>query len=153
MSPRAGGIRRSSWRTVRRRLLLVRLLMQQPLAGRDLIAAIQAELGEDGYPAAALSAIKHDFDALKREYGCDITYDHASNSYHLTGLGELALLNLPPDCMEALAVLEASLPASNPIADGYPLASLFARIAMLLPPNQKYGYQRSREVLRRSLTP
>ena len=64
MTQRTGGTKRSSRLTFRRRLLLVRLLLRGPLAAADLIAAIQRELGDEGYPDAAESALKHDFDAL-----------------------------------------------------------------------------------------
>jgi hypothetical protein len=64
MTRQTGGTKRSSWLTFRRRLLLVRLLLRSPASSTDLIAAVQAELGDEGYPPAASSALKHDFDAL-----------------------------------------------------------------------------------------
>ena len=49
----------------RRRLLVVRLLLRGPASGAGLIAAIQAELGDEGNPPAAAAALKHDLDALE----------------------------------------------------------------------------------------
>lgn len=58
--------------TFRRRLLLVRALLRGPATSADLIAKIDAELADQGYPEAAAAALRHDFDALKGEYGCSI---------------------------------------------------------------------------------
>src|SRR5690606_3287481 len=63
MTRQSGGIERSSWLTFRRRLLLVRLLLRGPASSADLIASVQAELGDEGYPPAANAALKHDLDA------------------------------------------------------------------------------------------
>ena len=65
--PTGGGIKRSSWLTFRRRLLLVRTLLRSAASGDALITTVNAELGEQGYPDAAAAALKHDFDALKGE--------------------------------------------------------------------------------------
>ena len=108
MRQQPGGTKRSSWLTFRRRLLLVRLLLRGPAIAADLIAAVQMELGDEGYPPAATAALKHDFDALKAEYGCQIVFQRERGVYILRDLGELALLDLPPECMEALAFLDRS---------------------------------------------
>src|SRR5262245_57805350 len=102
MTRQRGGTKRSSWLTFPRRLLLVR----GPASSAALIAAVQAELGDEGYPPAAASALKHDLDALKAEYGCAIAYQRERGVYALTDLGELALLDLRAECMEALAFLD-----------------------------------------------
>ena len=74
MTHPTGGAKRSSWLTFRRRLLLVRLLLRDAAGTAELIAAVQAELGDEGYPQAAAAALKHDLDALKAEYGYQIGY-------------------------------------------------------------------------------
>jgi hypothetical protein len=74
MTQQRGGTKRSSWLTFRRRLLLVRMLLRGPASSADLIAAVQAELGDEGYPPAAAAALKHDLDSLKAEYGCQIAF-------------------------------------------------------------------------------
>src|SRR5438093_897242 len=66
MTRQTGGTKRSSWLTSRRRLLLVRLLLRGPASSAALIGAVQAELGDEGYPPAAPSAPKPDFDAPRR---------------------------------------------------------------------------------------
>ncbi|NTU85273.1 MAG: WYL domain-containing protein, partial [Chloroflexales bacterium] len=50
--PGGGGTKRSSWLTFRRRLLLVRSLLRGPATSVELIADIDAELGDQGYPEA-----------------------------------------------------------------------------------------------------
>lgn len=139
-----GGTKRSSWLTFRRRLLLVRTLLRAPATSAELIAAINAELGEQGYPEAAAAALKHDFDALKGEYGCVITYDRPNRLYHLADLGELALLDLPDPFLEALAFLEASFPEGSGLPEHANLRALLERVVLLLPPEQ--GTPKARHV-------
>lgn len=148
MTHQGGGIKRSSWLTFRRRLLLVRALLRGPATSAELVAAINAELGEQGYPEAAAAALKHDFDALKGEYGCTITYDRPSRRYTLADLGELALLDLPDPCMEALAFLEASFPEGSGLPEHAHLRALLERVVLLLPPARQIQHRRRRSAVR-----
>lgn len=148
MSQSGGGTKRSSWLTFRRRLLLVRALLRGPATTAELIAAINAELGEQGYPEAAAAALKHDFDALKGEYGCQIAYDRPSRRYSLADLGELALLDLPDSCMEALAFLEASFPEGSGLPEHANLRALLERVVLLLPPARQVQHRRRRSTIR-----
>jgi predicted DNA-binding transcriptional regulator YafY len=143
-----GGTKRSSWLTFRRRLLLVRALLRGPATGAELIAGINGELGEQGYPEAAAAALKHDFDALKGEYGCQISYDRLSRRYQLAELGELALLDLPDPCMEALAFLEASFPEGSGLPEHANLRALLERVVLLLPPARQAQHRRRRSPIR-----
>ena len=152
MTRRTGGAKRSSQLTFRRRLLLIRLLLRSPLTAADLIAAIQSELGEEGYPDAAESALKHDFDALKSEYGCRIRYRRNTQQYVLEDLGDLALLDLPDHCMEALAFLEASFPAGAALPEYAYIRELLERVTALLPTNRRDAPARQRATIRLQLT-
>jgi predicted DNA-binding transcriptional regulator YafY len=134
---RAGGIKRSSWLTFRRRLLLVRLLLRGPASASDLIDAVQAELGGDGYPAAAAAALKHDLDALKAEYGCRIIFQRETGCYILDDLGDLALLDLPDNMIEALAFLDASFPAGSAMPEQMGVRALLDRVLLLLPARRR----------------
>ncbi|MFV9504479.1 MAG: helix-turn-helix transcriptional regulator [Oscillochloridaceae bacterium umkhey_bin13] len=145
---RGGGIKRSSWLTFRRRLLLIRALLRGPASSDELVALINAELGEQGYPEAAAAALKHDFDALKGEYGCQIVYDRRARRYHLEELGELAVLDLPDPCMEALAFLEASFPEASGIPEHANLRELLDRVVLLLPPARQAQHRRRRSAMR-----
>lgn len=142
MQNRAGGKKRSSWLTFRRRLLLVRLLLRKAATRDALIAAVQAELGEHGYPLAAESALKHDFDTLKAEYGCEIDYQRRTGCYILKNLGDLALLDLPDECMEALAFLDASFPPGSDLPEYANLRAFLERILLLLPAARREQHQR-----------
>ncbi|NTU81611.1 MAG: WYL domain-containing protein [Chloroflexales bacterium] len=148
MTHPSGGTKRSSWLTFRRRLLLVRTLLRSPATSGDLVAAINGELGEQGYPVAAAAALKHDFDALKGEYGCQIRYHRPSRRYVLDDLGELALLDLPDPCMEALAFLEASFPDGSGLPQHANLRDLLERIVLLLPPARQAQHRRRRSTMR-----
>lgn len=143
-----GGTKRSSWLTFRRRLLLVRALLRGPATSAALIGAINVELGEQGYPEAAGAALKHDFDALKGEYGCAISYDRPSRCYTLVDLGELALLDLPDPCMEALAFLEASFPEGSGLPEHANLRALLERVVLLLPPARQAQHRGRRSAIR-----
>jgi predicted DNA-binding transcriptional regulator YafY len=151
MTRQRGGTKRSSWLTFRRRLLLVRLLLRGPASAADLIAAVQAELGDEGYPPSAASALKHDFDALKAEYGCQIAFQRERGVYVLADLGELALLDLPPECMEALAFLDASFPAGSALPEQANLRALLDRVLRLLPSARQQQHQRQRTAMRLTL--
>ena len=151
MTKNPGGTKRSSWLTFRRRLLLVRLLLRGPASSADLIAAVQAELGDEGYPPAAAAALKHDLDALKAEYGCQIAFQRERGVYALQDLGELALLDLPPECMEALAFLDASFPAGSALPEQAHIRALLDRVLRLLPTDRQMQHQRRRAAMRLSL--
>ncbi|HMQ30199.1 MAG TPA: WYL domain-containing protein [Chloroflexaceae bacterium] len=148
MTNQGGGTKRSSWLTFRRRLLLVRTLLHAPATSAELVATINAELGEQGYPEAVAAALKHDFDALKGEYGCSIIYDRPSRHYTLADLGELALLDLPDPCMEALAFLEASFPEGSGLPEHANLRELLERVVLLLPPARQAQHRRRRSTIR-----
>lgn len=153
MSHPTGGTKRSSWLTFRRRLLLVRTLLRGPATSRELVATINAELGEQGYPEAASAALKHDFDALRGEYGCQIRYDRPERQYTLDDLGELALLDLPDSCMEALAFLDASFPPGSGLPEHANIRALLERVQLLLPPTRQRQLRRQRSALRLRVGP
>lgn len=153
MSHPTGGTKRSSWLTFRRRLLLVRTLLRGPASGTELVERINDELGEQGYPAAAAAALKHDFDALKGEYGCRIRYDRRTRRYVLEDLGELALLDLPDPCMEALAFLDASFPPGSGLPEHTHIRALLERVQLLLPPARQAQLRRQHPALRLDLHP
>jgi predicted DNA-binding transcriptional regulator YafY len=137
MTKRIGGKKRSSLLTFRRRLLLVRLLLRGAATKEELIAGVQRELGDEGFPPAATSALKHDFDSLKAEFGCVIKFQRRTGHYVLRDLGDLSLLDLPDNCMEALAFLETSFPPGTDLPKHANIRSLLDRILLLLPDERK----------------
>jgi predicted DNA-binding transcriptional regulator YafY len=147
MTHPTGGIKRSSWLTFRRRLLLVRALLRGPASSADLVASVGAALGDQGYPQAAAAALKHDFDALKGEYGCQISYDRATRRYTMSDLGELALLDLPDDSMEALAFLDASFPDGGGLPEHSHIRALLERVLLMLPPSRQAEHRRRRSAI------
>ena len=113
MTQRRGGIKRSSQLTFRRRLFIARLLLRGPASTEDLIEAVQQELGAEGYPSAAVAALKHDLDALKSSYGCRISFHRDAGGYVLEDLGTLALLKGSEPVREAIQAIEAHFPAGS----------------------------------------
>lgn len=153
MTQRIGGTKRSSWLTFRRRLLLVRLLLRGPAPKEQLIAAVNTEMGDQGYPGDAASALKHDLDALKAEYGCRIGFRRGAREYVLDDLGELALLDLPDDCLEALNFLDASFPEGSGLPEHTHIRALLDRVLLLLPPYRQRQYRARRSVASLRLGP
>lgn len=144
MAPHGGGLKRSSQLAFRRRLLLVRLLLRGPATSKDLVAAVQRELGAEGYPAAAVAALKHDLTALKVEYGCQINYRRHAGGYFLEDLGDLTLLDLPDSALEALSFLDASFPPGAAIPELMNVRLLLDQLLRLLPVNRQEQHQRRR---------
>ena len=130
---RPRGDKRSSWATFRRRLILVRTMLRGPATVDALIRAVKAEQGDDAYPPAAALAVKHDLQALRDEFGCKIRYVREQLVYTLEDLGELALLDLPDDGLEALAVLDASFPDDAPLGANDRVRRLLNHVLALLP--------------------
>ncbi|MEN9933427.1 MAG: hypothetical protein RLZZ387_6 [Chloroflexota bacterium] len=151
MTRRTGGTKRSSQLTFRRRLLLVRLLLRGPADSAALIAAVQRELGDEGYPPAAQAALKHDLDALKAEYGCAIVFRREAGGYALEDLGELALLDLSDPALEALAFLDASFPSGTALPELANVRALLDQVMRLLPAERQTQHLRRRAGARLTL--
>lgn len=131
------GDKRSSWATFKRRLLLVRLLLQQPASKIDLVRAVQARLQDNGYPSDADSALKNDIEALKREFGCEIAFERKQGHYTIRTLGELALLDLSDDCFDALLFLDANYPKGDALPALIHMRTLLNQIIQLLPEERR----------------
>ena len=104
------GRRRSSQLIFRRRMAVVRMLLQRSMSEAEIIAAVQAELGSDTYPASDTHAWKHDLSILRKEFGVEIelAYDPQMrlNRYELRHLGCLALLITSPEEQSMLLRLQ-----------------------------------------------
>jgi predicted DNA-binding transcriptional regulator YafY len=151
MTQRKGGTKRSSQLAFRRRLLIVRLLLRGSASSDALIAAVQRELGNQGYPPAAIAALKHDLDALKAEYGCRITFRRETGGYVLEDLGELALLDLSDAAMEALAFLDASFPPGTALPELVNVRTLLDQVIRLLPGSRREQHQHRHTATRLSI--
>lgn len=147
MSSTRGGIKRSSWLIFRRRLVLIRTLLRSPLTRDDLIITVNQEMQGEGYVGDTASALKHDFDALKDEYGCRVVYQRQSKRYTLEDLGDLALLDLPDACLEALAFLEHSFPEGAALPEHASIRALLDRVLLLLPAERREQQRGRRAVL------
>ncbi len=141
MKNQGGGTKRSSWLIFRRRLIVVRLLMRGSLTKDAIVAAVQDEMQGEGYVGDVANAFKNDLDALKQEYGCRIVFRRSSQVYALDDLGDLALLDLPDTCMEALAFLDASFPQGAAIPEHAHIRDLLDRVKLLLPHARRNQYR------------
>ncbi|MBM4412957.1 MAG: WYL domain-containing protein [Chloroflexi bacterium] len=133
MSKHISGRRRSSKQTFRRRIIIFRTLFSQPSTAEELIAAVNNELAQDGYPAAAAMALKHDLDALKSEFSCEITFDRNQKTYTLHSVGDFAVLDLSRESLEALAFLDTNFPEDHMLAAFINVQKLLRQVRMLLP--------------------
>ena len=132
------GTKRSSWTTFKRRLLLVRLLLRGPTSKQRLINQVQAILRDDGYPLYADSALKNDFEALKRDFNCDIKFRRKTASYELNSPGTLILFDITDASFDALIFLEdneEALPAYTNIR------AFLDEVRRLLPPERQEKLQ------------
>jgi len=134
---RPRGDKRGSWATFRRRLVLIRRLLRGPATVAELIRAAEDEQGADAYPAAAEIALRHDLQCLRDEFGCIISYSRGQGVYVLEELGDLALLDLPDDGLEALSFLDATFPENAPIGSFDRVRLLISRIFALLPKSRR----------------
>jgi hypothetical protein len=57
----------------------------------------------------------------------------------LAGAAMLALLDLPPECMEALAFLDASFPAGSALPEQAHIRALLDRVLRLLPASARHS--------------
>ena len=128
----ARGNKRSSWATFRRRLILVRRLLRGPATIADLIVTADSEQDE-AYPPAAVLAVKRDIQALRDEFGCAIHYQRRHNVYLLEHPGELALLDLPDESIDALGQLHAAFADDSPLGSREQIRLLLGQIVTLLP--------------------
>jgi predicted DNA-binding transcriptional regulator YafY len=142
-----GGTKRSSWLIFRRRLSLIRMLLRGPHTREELIAAVNQDMQGEGYVGDTASALKHDLDALKDEYGCRVVYQRASKRYALEDLGDLALLDLPDTSLEALAFLEASFPEGAALPEHASIRDLLDRVLLLLPAERREQQRGRRAIL------
>lgn len=136
-SGRPRGDKRGSWVTFRRRLILVRRLLRGPASVAELIQAAEDEQGVEAYPPAAAIAVRHDLQSLRDEFGCIISFQRAPQTYMLEELGDLALLDLPDDGLEALSLLDATFPEDGPIGSYDRVRLLISRIFALLPTSRR----------------
>ncbi|NTW03812.1 MAG: WYL domain-containing protein, partial [Oscillochloris sp.] len=142
---RRGGLKRDSWRTFHRRLFLARRLLHGPTDAATLIADTRAFFNssgdvEDIYPGDARAALRHDMAALRDEFECAINLG-PDQSYTLADLGQLALLDLPDEDLEALAFLIATF-SEGALPNAGRVDALLDRMVALLPTDRREHLRR-----------
>jgi predicted DNA-binding transcriptional regulator YafY len=139
MARQNGGDKRSSWGTFQRRLGVARRLVRGPATPEMLITAVQEGVATDSYPSDARSALRHDLAALRREFGCVITF--RNGFYTMEEPGQLSLLDLPDEELEALVFLETMI-AESTFPNMAHLNTLLERIISLLPSERRHHLDR-----------
>ncbi|MEJ5345045.1 MAG: WYL domain-containing protein [Chloroflexus sp.] len=138
--PRRGrGRKRSSALTVQRRLWLISRLGRGAALPEELIADARRVFGESVYPSNALTALRHDFHAIRNEFRCTLKRQ-LDGRYALTDFGRLTLLHLPDEEMEALAFL-VSFFSEGSWPNRLQIRSLLEHIIALLPDKQRQTIQ------------
>lgn len=132
---RGRGTKRSSWLTFHRRLFLVRRLVRGPATPDELIADARAQFDAEIYPRRARTALRHDLDALERQFECLIARD-ANGRLSIGEYGRLALLDLPHTDLEALRFLANSF-GESPLPNAPQVAALLDRLEALLPAERR----------------
>lgn len=135
MTQRQSGPKRSSWLIFRRRLIIVRRLMRGPATREQLRETIAHEMCDQAWGKSPESALRHDIQALRREFGCIIRYRTASG-YHLEDLGQLYPLDLNDDHLQAIQTLTTVAKTLPPhITDN--ADRLLTHLINLLPPDRR----------------
>jgi predicted DNA-binding transcriptional regulator YafY len=134
-SSQSRGKKRSSWFIFRRRLVLVRCLLRGPATPETLLQAARTELGDDVWGEAQESALRHDLQALRHQFGCVIQY-RADTGYQLLSTGDLHLIDITDDHLQTIHSLEA-LATAMPTHLSEGLNRLLEHLVDLLPPERR----------------
>lgn len=142
----ARGLKRASNLAIHRRLAVVRRLLRGPASSDDLLAVIATDL-PDAAASTAGAALRHDLRALRQDWGCRITYRPRSG-YTLHDLGVLAVLDLPDEAIQGLALLHAAYPVTSEQPTHQQVRHLLACLQMALPPERRDEVVQRRPELR-----
>lgn len=130
------GKKRSSWFIFRRRLVIMRCLLRGPATLETLLQAARAELGNDAWGESEASALRHDLQSLRQHFGCVIRYRPSTARYHLETTGELHLVDLADEHLQAIHSLEA-LAATLPAHLSHAVLRFLEHVVALLPPERR----------------
>ena len=136
-----GGERRSSMLTFQRRMLVARCLIRGAVTTATLIAEARALQGVEAYPTDASAAVRHDIAALRDMFGCEISYQRP-HGYVLEYPGDLALLDLPDEELEALGFLLSTF-HDTALPNAIPVGAFLDRIVSILPEQRRRQLQRA----------
>lgn len=136
-----GGDKRSSWLTFQRRLFVLRRLIRGPATATTLINDARATFDSDIFPPDASAALRHDLAKLRGEFGCVITL--RDGRYVLDSPGQLAVLDVPEQALEALAFLLATF-ENDALPNGPAVQQLLMRVTSLLPSDRRVDLERVR---------
>jgi predicted DNA-binding transcriptional regulator YafY len=136
------GTRASSWLKVQRCLLILRRLQRGPASVGDLIWAVEAGLGPSAYGQAPEKALERDVGQLRESF--DVTIRSRLGVYNLDDVGDMPLLDLPDDALDAMAFLYHTFEYDAPDAAG--VRGLLDTIATYLPPERHELAHRARTV-------
>lgn len=133
MAARKKGLRRSSVLIFRRRLAIFRQLFREESSAETLIASVNAQFNQDGYPDNATTALRHDLNALRSEYNCKIRFDRRTSNYRLVNVGDFAVLDLSNESRDALNFLDKNYSDDSVLAAFINIQNLLRQVMMLVP--------------------
>jgi proteasome accessory factor C len=150
LSPSTRGTKRASSIAARRRLALVRRLLRAPASTAELIAAVNEHNLDDGYPVAktaAVAALRHDLQALRRDWDCVIEY-RPKLGYVLRDLGALAVLDLPDEALAGIAFLRSAYTVTSSQITHQQVRLLLDRLLLAVPEERRDQIERQHSELR-----
>lgn len=139
---RGRGTRASSWLKVQRCLLILRQLQRGPASTHNLISAVEVTLGPSAYGQAPEKALERDLSQLRESF--DLTIRSRSGVYHLDDVGEIPLLDVPDDALDAMAFLYHTFEYDAPDAEG--VRGLLDTIVSYLPADRQEKARQARTV-------
>ncbi len=136
MQDNKSGGSRSTYLKLRRALVMFSVLRSGPGSEKELIAAVQEQVGADAYRAAPHHSFRGDLALLRGELCCQIGYHRGEGLYVLEGVNNPYLtLSLSEEGLEALALLRGAFQIGVPHADK--VQSLLDYIEDNLPEDQR----------------
>jgi predicted DNA-binding transcriptional regulator YafY len=143
------GRRESPWWVMQRCLAIVRRLLRGPASGRELMAYVRAQVGDEAYSsdgAAARKAFQRDRARLRDEFGVAWAYDGAAGEYVLTSPGQFGLLDLSDEHLAAIKLLYSIFEEhESPIV---PVKPLLDHLLSLMPADRRQRLARLADVMR-----
>ncbi|GAB4551258.1 MAG: WYL domain-containing protein [Anaerolineae bacterium] len=124
--------------------LLLRL-MRAPAHTDQLLDLVRqhSEDDEDVSEKALRKRFENDRQRLREWFGCELTYDHRSGTYHLNRM-DYPLIDLPSDAARGLAFLQATFTQNTPMQAE--IKALSDQIMMVLPEERRREVARERTV-------
>ena len=133
-------MRSEQWDVFHRCLTLLSILQRNPAQRDELIQQLYRHLP----PQAAISRLEKDLARLRHKFSVDIHYEPSEREYSLCDIGNLPLLDLPDNALQAIGFLAKSFDSHTPQFAN--VQALILTINRLLSPERRRQLQKQAEL-------